>query len=286
MIRIKTILLIGLMALISGCSQEQSPKVIGKEQKLIDEKITLLRNVHPVIYDSMCVELSGSRPFIEAVDIEGLNYFPRNDAQKNSTGMQVSPSESNGRGFINSRTMGKIKNSDNYLIKVTANGGGSLTWDNLLEVKLSKRFYSHRGYEISRLYVEHARKNKQFDDNGDISQVHSLAIFLLVNSYFHNIGEINEINYLTINEWYKIADYKHKKNKEWFELYNSKSEKPLICKYKVDSFKKGILNLTVKVLTLPHDNWTTKKAQFQFFKTDEKNVKTIRGLGWKLVQDK
>ena len=71
MIRIKTILLIGLMFLIGGCSQEQSPKV-GKEQKLIDEKIALLENMSPRVFELISTGIADVEPYIEAVDFKNL----------------------------------------------------------------------------------------------------------------------------------------------------------------------------------------------------------------------
>ncbi len=106
----------------------------------------------------------------------------------------------------------------------------------------------------------------------------------MLEEFNYGFATINEISYLALNKSNIISDFEYKKNGVCFELYKTKDGKELALKYKVDSMKNGLLELTTSVRTPPHDSWTMKKALFQFFKTDEKNVKTISCLGWKLIK--
>ncbi len=285
MIKIKTILLLGLIALGVGCSQEQSPKVVVKE-KLIDEKITLLENISPRAYGLINCCIADVAPYIEAVDFKNLakEYNSTMELTNNGKILRVQYVEG-GSEMLKTDVHGKLSDSSGYLIFLYENGGGSLTTSDDLVVDIVKRKYVEGEYALDRLYLERIRKNKEIDTTPELNKLHPYAIYTMLEENNYGVETINEVNYLALNNAEALAYFEYKNNSGWFELYDTKDKQnKLIFKYKINSIKNGRLELTTSVLTAPHDEWRTTTAWFQFFKTDEKDVKTIRCLGWKLIK--
>lgn len=273
------------MALIGGCSQEQSPKDVGKEQKLVNEKITLLENITPRAFELISSGIADVEPYIEAVDFKNLAKEYSSTMELRTSGKILRVDYGNSRGvMLKTDVRGKLSDSKGYLVILYDNGGGSSTFSYDLIVDIMKRKFIEGEYALDRLYLERVRKNKTIDIKPEINKLHPYAIYAMLDEFNHGFGTINEISYLALNHAEVLADFEQKKNSGWFELYDTKDKQnKLIFKYKINSIKNGLFELTTSVLTAPQNEWSTTTAWFQFFKTDDKKVKTIRCLGWKLI---
>ncbi len=266
-----------------GCSESDD------NEAFIDEKITVLENIHPLAFDLM-IYGSNTEPVFESIDFKAIDNagISNNNnliISKKVAGMQAISTNNN--KIFKSSVIGQIAKSNNYLIDYSYSHNRNSMTTERLKLKLTKRPFYFQGVPIIRYYLEHNQVEKIHDSDADITKVHPYAIYRLVNGQSYSIGAVNEVNYLALIKSELINDFLIWEGEDSYGTKSNNSSQA--CSYKILKNDKNIFVLLVKIATnstapeKPH--FITKKATMQLLTTANKKIKTIRCLGWQVIKN-
>ena len=261
-----------LLITITGCSDN------AKSESFMDEKITVLENINSYAFQLLAKGTSNTEAVFESIDYRALKTNSSNDEKTDI--LQNSSKTSN------IEIIGKIADTDSYLVDYSYRTQNDNTTTERLKLALVKDQFIFQGLPITRYYIKHANKIKIAEQNPDIKKVHPYAIYRLVNGQFYNIGEVNEINYLALIKSNIISNFLIWEKENHYGTKSSDNSE--ICSYEILKQQDNIFTLLVHItLNNPEDltqKTITKQATMELLTSKNKKIKTIRCLGWQIIK--
>ena len=262
-----------VLIMIIGCSKKANNKIF------MDEKITILESIHPYAFQLLARGTLSNEAVFESIDYRALE----NNSSKNEKIINTLENESK---TSNVEIIGKIADSDSYLVDYSYQIQKQVTTTERLKLTLLKEQFIFQGLPITRYYLKHSNWAKIPEKKPDITKVHPYAIYRLVNGQFYNIGEINEINYLALIKSNIITNFLIWENDRLYGIKSGNNSE--ICSYKILKQDKNIFTLLINVtINNPDDLSTkriTKEATMELLASADNKIKTIRCLGWKIIK--